>query len=158
MAKATRTLLFLKSTGVLIGELSDKTSTEYMDLARFDTKSVDLDEGAGEYYYGNYSTGVVLNTNDRPVINESLVKYAANVKILNAYPIHRQINVIIDMLNANESLVKSAQFTEMVAFLNAQRQAYVEKVAGFSDPNAFHWIGEDEEQAAKVAKRGVNLL
>jgi len=62
------------------------------------------------------------------------------------------------MLNANESLVKTEKFNEMIAFLNAQRQAYIDKVAGFSDPNSFHWIGEAEEQATKVAKRGVNLL
>lgn len=158
MAKETRTLLFLKSTGVLIGELSDKTSTEFMDLSKFDTKSVEIDEGAGDYYYGDYTTGEVRNHYEKPVINESLVKYAANVKILNEYPIHRQINIIVEMLNANESLVKTEKFTEMIAFLNAQRQAYIEKVAGFSDPNAFHWISEDEEQATKVAKRGVNLL
>ncbi len=158
MAKENRTLLFLKSTGALIGELNDKTPVNFMDLTQFDTLNVEIDEEAGEYFYGNYSQWEIRNYNNRPVISESVVKYGANVKILDRYPVHKQLNLIIDVLKNNESIVKTEAFNEMVNFLDTQRTIYQEKVASFQASDAFHWISEDEEEAIKQAKRGVSLL
>lgn len=158
MARTNRKLLFLKSTGALIGEISDNTQLEFMDLTKFDTLDIEIDEEAGEYFHGNYQSWEVRNSQEKPVVSERIVKYAANVKILNTYPIHKQLNVIIDVLRANQSIIKTDEFNAMIEFLDARRQEYQDKVTNFSDPNAFHYISSEEEEQILLAKRGVNLL
>lgn len=158
MAKKIRKLLFLKSTGSLIGEISDNSQLEFMDLTKFDTLDVGIDEEAGEYFHGTYQNWEIRNSQEKPVVSEKIVKYAANVKILNSYPIHKQINIIIDVLKANQSIIKTDEFNAMIEFLDARRQEYQDKVTNFSDPNAFHYITAEEEEQIIQAKRGVNLL
>jgi len=158
MAKENRRLLFLKSTGVLIGEITNKTPTNFMDLTQFNILDIEIDEESGEYFHGDYSQWEIRNYNIKPVITESVVKYGANVKILDQYPIHKQLNIIIDVLRANETVIKTDAFNEMINFLDTQRAIYQQKVSSFQNSEAFHWISEDEEEAIKRAKRGVNLL
>ena len=145
MAKKIRELLFLKSTGILIGEITEEVDSSVMDLSQFLTKQVEIDEEAGEYWYGDFNTGSIKSRFERPVISESQVKYYTNLKALEQYPIHKQINVIIDMLDKS-GIPQTEDFTKMKEFLEAVREEHNEKISVYSNnPNTYTWISASEE-------------
>ena len=151
MAKKIRNLLFLKTTGVLIGEITDEVDTSVMDLSQFLTKAVEIDEELGEYWYGDYASGEVRSRYEKPVIAESQVKFYTNLKALEQYPIHKQINVIIDLIDKS-GIAQTDDFVKMKEFLQAVRDEHNEKVAVYSsNPDVYTWVSEAEEhlQASK---------
>jgi len=151
MAKKIRELLFLKSTGVLIGEITDEVDTSVMDLSQFLTKKIEIDEENGEYWHGDFNTGTIKSRFEKPVISESQVKYFTNLKALEEYPIHKQINVIIDMLDKS-GIPQTGEFTRMKEFLEAIREEHNEKVSVYSsNPNIYTWVSasDEREQASK---------
>lgn len=153
MAKQNRNLLFSKSTGVLIGEITAETDTSVMDLSKFDVKNVSIDDDH-EYWNGDFATGQILSRLDRPVVTESSLKYATNLKVLREYSIHKQLNIVIDMLNKS-SIENTPEFTAMVEFLDLMRRQHEEKKAVFSsDESTYVWVSEQEEQAL-IAKKTV---
>jgi hypothetical protein len=158
MAKKNRKLLFLKSTNALIGEITDLTPMDVYDLTKFNTLDVEIDEAAGEYFYGTYDQWEIRNREVNPVVTETMVKYLTNVKILNVYPIHKQLNILINVLKNNQSIIKTDEFNEMIEFLDAQKQEHQLKIASYSNTEMFHWVSAEEEAAANEAKAGVNLL
>jgi hypothetical protein len=158
MAKKNRKLLFLKSTNALIGEITDLTPMDVYDLTKFNTLDVEIDEAAGEYFYGTYDQWEIRNRELNPVVTETMVKYLTNVKILNVYPIHKQLNILINVLKNNQSIIKTDEFNEMIEFLDAQKQEHQLKIASYSNTEMFHWVSAEEEAAVNEAKAGVNLL
>jgi hypothetical protein len=158
MAKKNRKLLFLKSTNALIGEITEQTPLDVYDLTKFNTLDIEIDEELGEYFYGTYDRWEIRNRTLTPVVTETMVKYTTNVKILNVYPIHKQLNVLIDVLKHNQSIVKTDEFNEMIEFLDAQKQEHQAKIASYSNTEMFHWVSAEEEAIANEAKAGVNLL
>jgi hypothetical protein len=145
MAKKIRKLLFLKSTGVLIGEITDDVDTSVMDLSQFYTKNVEIDEDNEEYWHGDFSTGTVKSRLTKPLITESQVKYYSNLKALEQYPIHRQINVIVDMLDKS-GIPQTEAFMRMREFLQAIREEHNEKISVYaSNPDVYTWVSESEE-------------
>lgn len=146
MAKKLRNLLFIKSTGVLIGEITPDTDTQSLNLDNFVIKPVELDEDLGDYWYGDYTTGEVRSRSDKPVITESYVKYNTNVSILTEYPIHKQLNILIDVIN-NSDLPKTPDFIAMKEFLDSARANHQEQIQTYgSNPNAYTFISEEEEK------------
>jgi hypothetical protein len=150
MAKQTRELLFIKNTGALIGELTTDNDRSKLDLEKFKTKVVEFDEEKGEYWYGDYSTGEVRARIDKPVITESHIRYNTNVEVLSKYPIHTQLNIIIDML-AQLDIEKTEKFLELKEFLDLARTNYQEQKSSYaSNPTAYTWVSlEDEENHIK---------
>lgn len=147
MAKQLRNLLFLRSTGVLIGEITPDTDESVLDLANFYVKAVHIDEEAGEYWFGDYATGQVQSRLDKPVITESALKFASNVKVLTEYPIHKQLNILIDMLDKS-NVEKTPDFIAMKAFLDQVRDFHQQKKAVYSsNDNAYVWISQEQERA-----------
>lgn len=154
MAKKLRTLLFLKSTGVLIGEITPDTDDQVMDLTNFYVRDVQIDEEAGEYWFGDYSTGGVQSRMDKPVVTESALKYASNVKVLSEYPVHKQLNILIDMLDKS-NVEKTPEFVAMKAFLDQVRDFHQQKKAAYSsNDNAYVWISLEDERA-EAAKKNI---
>jgi hypothetical protein len=154
MTTTTRSLLFLKSTGVLIGELTEDTDRSILNLEDFYVKDVAFDGSKDEYWYGDYHTGEVRSRQEKPVITESRVRYNTNIKILQQYPIHNQLGIIIDMLD-NSSLEKTPEFAELKKFLDEQLNEHREKVKYYSsNPDTYVWISTEHE-AAEHAKKSV---
>jgi hypothetical protein len=152
MTKKIRKLLFLKSTGVLIGEITADTDTSILDLTQFLVKEVEIAEDNEEYWYGDYATGEVRSRNDKCVITESVVKYSTNTKIISKYPIHNQIDIIIDMLNSS-NLEKTPEFLELKTYLDAEIQMHKDKIQAYSgNPEAYVWISAEEEQQENAKK------
>jgi len=152
MTTQVRKLLFLKSTGVLIGEITEETDVSVMDLSQFHVKDVTFDMAKEEYWFGDYASGEVRSRNDKAVIAESVVKYSTNVKIISKYPIHSQIDIIIDML-AKSNLEKTPEFLELKEYLDTEIQKHRDKIQAFaSNTDAYVFISAEEEQQENAKK------
>lgn len=153
MAKVKRDLLFLKNTGVLIGEIHDETDRESLNLEKFVVKSVEFDTELGEYWYGDHDTGEIRSRVEKPVVTESYVKYDTNLTIVGEYPVHKQLNIIVDMLNKS-SVEKTPEFLAMKEFIDTVRSNYQEQVAAYANnPEGYTWISEEEELEMLDKKR-----
>lgn len=153
MARETTNLLFLKSTGAFIGQLTDDVDTSVLDLTKFAIKPVDLDVNEGEYWYGDLFNGEVRSRAVKPVITEQFLRYQTNTKILKQYPIHTQLNILLDMIDKNAT-VKTPEFEEFKAFLDMLRTSHNEKKAYYSsNPDSYTWVSAEEEAAMEEAKR-----
>jgi hypothetical protein len=147
MAKENRKLLFLKSTGVLIGEVTADTDESVLDLSKFYVRAVSIDVANQEYWSGDYATGRVLSRLDKPVITESTLNYATNLKVLETYSIHKQLNILVDMLDKNTN-EKTPEFVAMRDFLKAVRQEHLQKVQAYSsNAEAYTWVSKEQEEA-----------
>jgi hypothetical protein len=147
MAKETRKLLFLKSTGVLIGEITADTDESVMDFSKFYIKEVGIDSTKQEYWSGDYATGQVLSKLDKPIITESVLNYSTNLKVLEVYSIHKQLNILVDMLDKNAS-EKTPEFVAMRDFLKTARQEHLQKIQAYSsNPEAYIWVSKEQEEA-----------
>jgi hypothetical protein len=152
MTTQVRKLLFLKSTGVLIGEITEDTDVSVMDLSQFYVKDVTFDIANEEYWYGDYSTGEVRSRNDKAVVIESVVKYSTNTKIISKYPIHNQIDIIIDML-AKSNLEKTPEFLELKTYLDVEIQKHKDKLQAFaSNSDASVLLSAEDEQQENAKK------
>jgi hypothetical protein len=152
MTTQVRKLLFLKSTGVLIGEITEDTDVSVMDFSQFYVKDVTFNIANEEYWYGDYSTGEVRSRNDKAVVIESVVKYSTNTKIISKYPIHNQIDIIIDML-AKSNLEKTPEFLELKTYLDVEIQKHKDKLQAFaSNSEAYVFLSAEEEQQENAKK------
>lgn len=152
MAKMKKQLLFSKSTGVMIGEIDESTDTSSLNLHGFDIKNVEIDET--EYWHGDFATGKILSRVEKPVILESMIRYSSNVKALTEWPIHKQLNVLIDMLDKS-AMEKTTEFVEMKAFLDKIRQEHKEKVEIYSkNSEAYTWVSQEEE-SLQISKKTI---
>lgn len=152
MAKISRELLFIKNSGVLIGEITADTDRSSLNLDSFLVKTVELDEDAGDYWYGDYATGEVRSRSEKPVITESYVKYNTNVSILTEYPIHKQLNIIIDMLDKSD-IAKTSEFTALKEFLEAAKQNHRDQISSYSSNTAAFTFVSEEEEKEIIAKK-----
>ena len=147
MAKENRKLLFLRSTGVLIGEVTADTDESVLDLSKFYVREVSIDAGNQEYWSGDYATGRVMSRLDKPVVTESTLNYATNLKVLETYSIHKQLNILVDMLDKNAT-EKTSEFVAMRDFLKAVRHEHLQKVQAYSsNSEAYTWISKEQEEA-----------
>jgi hypothetical protein len=154
MAKENRKLLFLKSTGILIGEVTADTDTSVLDLSKFYVRDVSIDTVNQEYWSGDYATGQVMSRLDKPVITESTLNYATNLKVLETYSIHKQLNILVDMLDKNAT-EKTPEFVAMRDFLKEVRQEHLQKVQVYSsNSEAYTWVSKEQE-ATMLSKKVV---
>jgi hypothetical protein len=146
MTKRTIELLFLKSTGVLIGEVPEGIEQSKLDLTNFDTKVVELDESAGEYWYGDFITGEVRSAVEKPVITEADLRYSTNIFVLEKFPVHTQLSIIIDMLDQSE-IAKTEKFIELKSFLDSARATHQATIESYSNNSAeYTWVSLEEEK------------
>jgi nanoRNase/pAp phosphatase (c-di-AMP/oligoRNAs hydrolase) len=75
------------------------------------------------------------------------------VSILNEYSIHKQLNILIELL-ANSDIPKTANFTAMAEFLNSAKANHQEQIQAYSsNPNAYTFISEAEENEILTKKQ-----
>jgi hypothetical protein len=147
MAVETKKLIFVKSNGVLVAMMDKDQDTSYIDSEKFNIKTVDLDSDNGDYWHGDYDSGSVQSKNDKPVVIESALKFNTNVKILEEYPIHKQLNIIIEMLDASD-VPNTPEFTAMKAFIDSAKANLDEKVTAYStNSGAYTFVSTDDDKA-----------
>lgn len=135
-------LLFNKKTGVLIGKIDPKLG-ENLDSEKFIVKKVKM--GTNEYYFGDYETGKVISTDEKPYISEKDIRFYASADILGLYPYHKQLNIVIDMLEKS-NIEKTPEFQLMVHTLKSLREKANMQMKAFKNSNAFSYYSEEHDK------------
>lgn len=143
MAKVQNILLFNRKTRVLIGTLDSKMDLSTVDQNRFITKVVEMEPE--EYYFGDYDTGKVLHPDDKPYISEKNLRFFATQDILSEYPVHRQLNIICDML-AQSDLKKTPEFEKMMEDIKIVRDRVNLQMQAYSTTNAFSYLSNEKDK------------
>ena len=103
MAIEKKTFLFNAKNGVMVANLTDSLKQtpnimKSLDLTKFKVKEVEFDNTT-HYWEGDYDTGSIKPNHNKQVIHEREIKYAANLRVIEKFPLHQQVNTIIEMLD-----------------------------------------------------------
>ena len=124
MAVETKTFLFNKNNGELIGELPSGAHVKGLDGTQVMTKVVNFDPKT-HFWAGGWNGGLqaiadaVVDKNQ--VIEEDLLDINVADNIGEQYPIFKQLNIIADMLNQSE-VPNTPEFTAMMEYINNERE------------------------------------
>ncbi len=88
-------------------------------LAETDVKFKSVSVGANEYYWGDYATGRVVDKHELPLIDEVAIDMVVNKEILIEYPIHTQLNIICNCIEA-AGIPLTEEFVQMRNFINTK--------------------------------------
>ena len=153
MATVTKKLIFIKPGGQLVAMMDSDQDISSINTEKFSIKTVELDLDQGEYWLGDYDNGSIQKKTDKPVVLESAVKFNTNVKILEQYPVHQQLNIIIDML-AQSDIPQTAEFTAMKEFIDTARTTHQAAISQYkNNPDTYTFVSsEDDDAQANAVK------
>lgn len=143
-------LTFNKISGSYVGMIgyynNEKPSLNY---DHFIYKEVELDPSK-ETWVGNYKTGKVIPLEEfKPEINEYMINAGCKAKINRNYPIYKQLNIIIDLLdkivNDNDLKGKEADnFKRMVLFLKETKEINKRYKQAYKESDIVFYRSKDE--------------
>ena len=150
MAMEKKTFLFNAKNGVFTADLTDtlKTTPDVMDsldLSKFKVKEVEFDNTT-HYWEGDYDTGSVKPMHDKQIIYERAVNTSANVRVLEKWPLHKQINAIIEMLDQAD-IPNTPKITELKEHIEAIKQETIEMKKVYEEDDAYEYIKVADEIA-----------
>ena len=150
MAMERKTFLFNAKNGVFTADLTEtlKATPDVMnnlDLTKFKVKEVDFDNTT-HYWEGDYDTGSVKPMHDKQIIYERAVNTSANMRVLEKWPLHKQINAIIEMLDAAD-IPNTPKITELKAHIDTIKQETIEMKKVYEEDDAYEYIKVTDEIA-----------
>ena len=150
MAMERKTFLFNAKNGVFTADLTEtlKATPDVMnnlDLTKFKVKEVDFDNTT-HYWEGDYDTGSVKPMHDKQIIYERAVNTSANMRVLEKWPLHKQINAIIEMLDAAD-IPNTPKITELKAHIDTIKQETIEMKKVYEEDDAYEYIKVADEIA-----------
>ena len=150
MAMERKTFLFNAKNGVFTADLTEtlKATPDVMnnlDLTKFKVKEVDFDNTT-HYWDGDYDTGSVKPMHDKQIIYERAVNTSANMRVLEKWPLHKQINAIIEMLDAAD-IPNTPKITELKAHIDTIKQETIEMKKVYEEDDAYEYIKVADEIA-----------
>ena len=145
-----KTFLFSKNNGVMVADLTDtlKDTPDVMDtldMTKFNTKEVEFDNTT-HYWSGDYDTGEVLPMHDKTIIYETDVNTSANLRVLETWPLHKQINAIIEMLDAAD-IPNTPAITELKAHVDTIKQETKQMKKTYEEDDAYEYVKVADEIA-----------
>lgn len=152
--KVKEYIIFSKQTGNIYGKLSDESLLENIDREKFDIKEIEF--GPNDYYLGNYSDGKLYNNIEKPLVYESKLKEDLYNDILKEWPLYKQINAIIEVIDANENIVKPEKYTAFSKFLKKAKFILNNKIEVLKESAAFNFVSI-EQQLAAYGKESDNI-
>ena len=150
MAMERKTFLFNAKNGVFTADLTEtlKTTPDVMnslDLSKFKIKEVDFDNTT-HYWDGDYDTGSVKPMHDKQIIYERAVNTSANVRVLEKWPLHKQINALIEMLDQAD-IPNTPKITELKEHIEAIKQETIKMKKVYEEDDAYEYIKVADEIA-----------
>ena len=150
MAMERKTFLFNAKNGVFTADLTEtlKTTPDVMnslDLSKFKIKEVDFDNTT-HYWDGDYDTGSVKPMHDKQIIYERAVNTSANVRVLEKWPLHKQINALIEMLDQAD-IPNTPKITELKEHIETIKQETIEMKKVYEEDDAYEYIKVADEIA-----------
>ena len=154
MAMERKTFLFNAKNGVFTADLTEtlKATPDVMnnlDLTKFKVKEVDFDNTT-HYWDGDHDTGSVKPMHDKPIIYERAVNASANMRVLEKWPLHKQINAIIEMLDAAD-IPNTPKITELKAHIDTIKEETKQMKKVYEDDDAYVYI-KIADEIAKAEK------
>ena len=150
-------LIFTKPSGELLVNTADNSIVSNIDSSKFYVKEVELNSEIGEYWCGNYETGKIKN-DSIPIITEKQLKYDTNLTILEEYPIHRQLTIMMEVLSKS-GMPLTPEFVSMKSFIDIARKNHSKAVEVYkSKPESFTFISEEDDQKHKEALNKDNIF
>ena len=145
-----KTFLFNAKNGVMVADLTEtlKDTPDVMqnlDVSKFKIKEVEFDNTT-HYWDGDHDTGSVKPMHDKPIIYERAVNASANMRVLEKWPLHKQINAIIEMLDAAD-IPNTPKITELKAHIDAIKQETVEMKKTYEQDDAYVYVKVADEIA-----------
>ena len=151
MAKQQMTLMFNAKTGILLGE--KPADNDMLDLSKFKFKDVEIDPIL-DFYDGDYDTGSVKACDEKPMLNESIVNAQTTENIETKYPLHKQLNIMMEMLDKSD-MPNTPEFANMMTHIKDVVEASKLKKKTYLESDAYHY--ETEEEAKEKAKKAVDF-
>ncbi len=150
MATEKKTFLFNAKNGVMTANLTEtlKQTPDIMnnlDLTKFNVKEVEFDNTT-HYWDGDHDSGSVKPMHDKTVIREAEVNFNANIRVLEEFPLHKQLNIIIEMLDQSD-IPNTEKFTKLKDHVNAIKEETKEQKKVYTEDSAFEYVSMDEEMA-----------
>tara|TARA_Y100000310_G_scaffold287941_1_gene313188 strand:+ start:107 stop:583 length:477 start_codon:yes stop_codon:yes gene_type:complete len=150
MATEKKTFLFNAKNGVMTANLTEtlKQSPDVMnslDLTKFNVKEVEFDNTT-HYWDGDYDTGSVKPMHDKTIVTEAMVNFNANMRVLEEFPLHKQLNIIIGMLDQSD-IPNTEKFTKLKDHIKAIKEETKEQKKVYADDSAFEYITNADEIA-----------
>lgn len=140
-------LIFNKKTGALLATVPGDTDASQFNLDSFLIKEVFL--APGQYYMGDYYTGQVHDDSVKPLITETEVRIKASNKVWREYPIHKQLNIIIDML-AHANINRTPEFQKMLDYVNNVRKSANLQIESYkNNTDAYNFLTREEEMGIR---------
>ncbi len=149
-----KTFLFNAKNGVMVADLTEtlKDTPDVMqnlDVSKFKIKEVEFDNTT-HYWDGDHDTGSVKPMHDKPIIYERAVNASANMRVLEKWPLHKQINAIIEMLDAAE-IPNTPKITELKAHIDTIKEETKQMKKVYEDDDAYVYI-KIADEIAKAEK------
>jgi len=161
MATNKHRIMFNANNGELIGALPPGTDTFGFDPNQVKIKTVKYDPET-EVYIGTYDNGKIekiknLEKNpDAVYIDEEMLNEELKADLVHVYPVHRQLNIIIDMLN-NSDIPNTPEFAEMCNFIKDLRDKNkVRKEAFKNNPNSYVFVSKEDIQKNRRKRLGLD--
>ena len=150
MAMERKTFLFNAKNGVFTADLTEtlKATPDVMnnlDLSKFKVKEVDFDNTT-HYWEGDYDTGSIKPMHDKQIIYERAVNTSANIRVLEKWPLHKQINALIEMLDQAD-IPNTPKITELKQHIETIKQETIEMKKVYEQDDAYEYIKVADEIA-----------
>ena len=150
MAKENKTFLFNAKNGTFTADLTETLKEnqfimDSLDLTKFKVKEVEFDNTT-HYWDGDYDTGSVKSMHDKTIVRESEVNYNANLRVLEEFPLHKQLNIIIEMLDQSD-IPNTENLTKLKEHIEAIKQEAIEQKKVYAEDSAFEYVSIDSEIA-----------
>jgi len=139
MAKEKFKMMFNAKNGTLLGHLPKGMDTFGLDPDEVKIKTIEYDPDT-EMYIGTFTEGAVKKIADlddgKAFIDEEVLNAGIADEIHQKYPMHRQLNIIIDMLDKCE-YPNTPEFAEMVAYIKDLREMNKARKEQFKASDAY---------------------
>jgi len=161
MAKQKIRLMFNASNGAVIGAIPSGMSTGGLNPNEVKIKSLEYDPDT-QVYIGDFENGSIKNiadvdtAPDAAIIDEELLNTETKEDLQHVYPMHRQLNILIDMLDKSD-IANTAEFEEMKNFIDDLRaKNKARKDAYKANPNSYKFISREEIQQGRRRRLGLD--
>lgn len=161
MAKQKIRLMFNANNGAVIGAVPSGMSTGGLNPNEVKIKSLEYDPEV-EVYFGDYETGSIQKIDDldkapdAAIIDEEMLNIDVKNDIQHVYPLHRQLNIIMDMLDQS-SIPNTPEFTEMREYIKDHIDRNTARKEAFkSNPGSYKFISRQEIQKDRRRRLGLD--
>lgn len=156
MAKEKFKMMFNAKNGALLGHLPQGMSTFGLDPDEVKVKTVEYDPDT-EVFLGTYSEGKVHKITDvdtgKAYIDEEILNAGVADQIAEEYPIHRQLNIIIDMVNKSD-MPNTPEFTKMMKFIQDLREMNKTRKEEYKKGDAYYYVDRKMSELDRKKRMG----